>query len=262
MNESAVRRHVRRAAFLFDAMQFAGWRIVRLDETESTNDAARGGRAGEVYVARRQTAGRGRIGHRWLAEPGANLTMSAVIDVSGLDAQAVATLPLAVGLAVAEAFDGAVAGIGLKWPNDVLVAERKLAGILCERDGGNAIAGIGVNVRQTRFAPEIAGRAVSLARLGVSMTVEEALDATLASLARVAVEWKDGGFAAIWPRIAAFDLLKGKFVRVVQTDGDESPAEGLCGGVAEDGSLDVGGRKIWAGEAIARHVGFYGRMPP
>ena len=78
------------------------WRITHVEETESTNLLARSGRPGDVFTADYQTAGRGRLDHRWLAERGQNLMMSAVIDVAGLAAEHAATLPLAVGLAVVE----------------------------------------------------------------------------------------------------------------------------------------------------------------
>ena len=63
------------------------WLITHVEETESTNLLARSGRPGDVFTADYQTAGRGRLDHRWLAERGQNLMMSAVIDVSGLEAE-------------------------------------------------------------------------------------------------------------------------------------------------------------------------------
>ena len=69
----------------------APWRITHVEETESTNLLARSGRPGDVFTAGFQTAGRGRLDHRWLAERGQNLMMSAVIDVSGLEAEHAAT---------------------------------------------------------------------------------------------------------------------------------------------------------------------------
>ena len=88
------------------------WRIHHKATTDSTNRDALGGTHGDVYTADRQTAGRGRLDHKWLSPPGENLMMSAVVDVAGMDASAVSTLPLVAGLAVAEAlepFAGALA---------------------------------------------------------------------------------------------------------------------------------------------------------
>ena len=224
------------------------WRITHVEETESTNLLARSGKSGDVFTADYQTAGRGRLDHRWLAERGQNLMMSAVIDVSGLEAEHAATLPLAVGLAVVEALRDKVPSLKLKWPNDVLAGGCKLAGILCERHCDNAIAGIGVNVRQREFPDEIAGRATSLALLGCEESVAEVRDAVLGSLSQVVAAWRSG-FAAIYQRIASIDYLAGRQVAVRQLDDAAPSASGICGGIQPDGSLLVGGASVWAGEA-------------
>lgn len=224
------------------------WRIEHVEETESTNLLARSGRPGDVFTADYQTAGRGRLDHRWLAERGQNLMMSAVIDVAGVAAEHAATLPLAVGFAVVEALHGVVHGLMLKWPNDVLSDGRKLAGILCERHGDAAIAGIGVNVRQREFPSEIAGRATSLAILGSDVSVAKVRDAVLGSLSQVLSAWHSG-FSAIYPRIRAIDYLAGREVAIRQLDDAAPSASGVCGGIQWDGSLLVGGEPVWAGEA-------------
>ena len=229
------------------------WRITHVRETVSTNVLARDGRPGDVFTADFQSAGRGRLDHRWLSPPGENLMMSAVVDVSGMEPQDAATLPLAVGLAIAEALAPFAGELRLKWPNDVLAGGRKLAGVLCERNGDSAIVGVGVNVRQTSFAPEIADRATSLALLGADMTPVAARDAVLASLGRVVGEWRRGGFAALLPRVAALDCLKGGVVSVRQSDGAAPSVRGVCSGIARDGSLVVAGEHVWAGEAHVEH---------
>ena len=73
------------------------WRITHFAETASTNLLAKEGRPGDVFTADYQSAGRGRLDHRWISPPGENLMMSAVVDVAGMDPQEAATLPLAVG---------------------------------------------------------------------------------------------------------------------------------------------------------------------
>jgi BirA family biotin operon repressor/biotin-[acetyl-CoA-carboxylase] ligase len=118
----------------------------------STNTlAAAAPERGLVVVADHQTSGRGRLGRTWTTPPGAALTFSAVVDPVVGD-EWWPLLPLVAGYAVARTVDGS-----LKWPNDVLVAERKVAGILVERvhargHGGKpplAVIGIGLNVDQT-----------------------------------------------------------------------------------------------------------------
>lgn len=218
--------------------------IHRLKVTGSTNQDAASASAGEVFVAEEQTAGRGRLDHRWLSAPGENLLMSAVFDVAGLPIAEVATFPLVVGLAVQE-----VTGGLLKWPNDVLVGGRKIAGILCERHGDRIVVGIGVNVRQRMFDPEIASRTTSLLLEGFDISTDDVLKRVLASLGALYEVWRSDGFASLLPRIKAVDALKGRWILVRRTDDDVSPAEGFCEGIAEDGSLLVAGERIYAGEA-------------
>ena len=229
------------------------WRIFHRDVTVSTNLDARGGAPGDVFTAGFQTGGRGRLDHRWLSSPGENLMMSAVLDVGSLEPEEAATLPLTAGVSVVRALTGYCAPSApmLKWPNDVLVGGRKLAGILCERHEDNVIVGIGVNVRQREFAPEIASRATSLALIAVGTppSVEEVAEAVLRELGTAYGEWKKGGFAAVYPSIGAVDYLKGRSVSVYQHDDDELPVEGVSAGILPDGSLDVAGTAIYAGEA-------------
>lgn len=215
------------------------------ETTESTNNDARPGNPGDVFLASRQTAGRGRIGHKWLSAPGDNLTCSIVLSVDGMPPETAATLPLAVGLAVRR-----VTGGELKWPNDVLVDGRKIAGILCERCGDNVICGIGLNVNESAFPPEIADRATSLfLETGKRREIREVLAELLGELSSIYGEWRQGGFAALHPEAAAHDRLRGRFVRIQQTDSDPAPVEGTCDGIQPDGSLSLGGRRIYAGEA-------------
>lgn len=227
------------------------WRIHHLDETASTNLNAREGRHGDVFTADYQSAGRGRLDHKWLAPKGANLLMSAVLEVAALEPEQVATLPLVVGLAVARALDGAI-----KWPNDVFLDGKKVSGILCERKDDVVIAGIGVNVLKREWPAELADRAISLEeRGGRTPSVAGVRSAVLRELRRCYGKWRRGGFAAVYDEIAARDFLKGRTVSVVQTDDDASPVTGICGGIGPDGTLSVGGTKVHAGEAHVKSIG-------
>ena len=235
------------------------WRIWCKSVTDSTNKDALGGKPGDVFVADMQTAGRGRLDHRWLSAPGENLMMSAVVDVADALPQEAATLPLVAGLAVAQAVSGIFsardngsksADVKIKWPNDVLVGRRKICGILCERNGDSVIIGIGVNVNQTAFAPEISERATSVRReLGSLYDVAYVRDEVLGRLSGCIEVWRQHGFAVLLPELSAFDCLKGRRVAVRRTDDDITPADGICGGIRPDGMLDVAGEAISAGEA-------------
>ena len=230
------------------------WRLHRQETTVSTNLDARTGEPGDVFAADFQTAGRGRLGHVWCSPAKANLLMSAVLSTADRPPEEVATLPLVVGLAVVRAVTRFLdAGARrerplLKWPNDVLVGGRKLAGILCERHGDRIVAGIGVNVHEQEFPPEIAARA---AFLGAG-TVDEVRERVLDELGMLYETWRMRGFASVHPEIAAVDALKGRYVTVRQTDDDREPVAGVSAGIRPDGSLDVAGRAVYAGEVVRR----------
>lgn len=240
------------------------FRIHHKPVTASTNQDARAGAHGDVYTADAQTAGRGRLDHRWLSAPGANLMLSAVFDVAGLVPERVATFPLVVGLAAHAAVSRMLATVPdvppvrLKWPNDLLVGGRKIAGILCERHADAVIAGVGVNVNETAFPPEIAARATSLAAVRGVAEADAVVclrDALLEELGARYTPWRSEGFAAFQAHYAAVDWLRGRTVAVRQTDDDAAPLVGLCTGVQPDGTLLVGGTPVFAGEAHVVGVG-------
>jgi BirA family biotin operon repressor/biotin-[acetyl-CoA-carboxylase] ligase len=143
-----------------------GWPAPQVVErTGSTNDDLVDGQGhGQVLVALEQTAGRGRLGRRWVSAPGDGLTFSVRLDVPG-QVRAWGWIPLLAGVATADAVRAAGArDIGLKWPNDVVGGDGKVAGILSVREGSSAIVGIGINVDFAGPRPD--PRAVSIAELG------------------------------------------------------------------------------------------------
>src|SRR5215831_9859206 len=132
------------------------WREVRVvEETGSTNadllaEARSGAGEGLVLVAEAQTSGRGRLGRRWISPPRRALTFSVLLRPA-VPAGSLGWVPLLAGVAVASALEH-TAGVDarLKWPNDVLADDAKLAGILAERWGSAIVVGIGINVLQQR----------------------------------------------------------------------------------------------------------------
>ena len=128
--------------------------IERFDEVDSTNryllDEAAAGRrgAGAVAVADRQTAGRGRLGRRWSAPPGGSLLVSVLLRAPADPARR-HLLTLSAGIAAVEAVttltDGSVTP-RLKWPNDLVVDDHKLAGVLAESVGDHVVVGMGLNI--------------------------------------------------------------------------------------------------------------------
>lgn len=174
------------------------WREVRVAaETGSTNAdllslAGSGAAEGLVLAAETQSAGRGRLGRKWASAPGAGLTFSVLLRPAGVPADALGWLPLLAGVATATAVrDAAGVDPRLKWPNDVLVGDRKLAGILAEAQAGAVVIGIGLNVLQGSADLPVP-TATSLAQAGVvPPSRERLLGAVLGELARWYRAWRD-----------------------------------------------------------------------
>ena len=136
------------------------------ESVESTNDevhslAKNGAPHGRIVLAERQTAGRGRRGAAWFAPTGESLAFSILLRPT--EAKTLwPRLALATGLAVAEAIESFGLQVGIKWPNDVWIGARKVAGILVEAGANFAVVGIGLNVNTTEFPPEVEKIATSL----------------------------------------------------------------------------------------------------
>jgi BirA family transcriptional regulator, biotin operon repressor / biotin---[acetyl-CoA-carboxylase] ligase len=131
-------------------------RVLHFTSIDSTMRAAADLDIGGVVVADEQTAGQGRHGHGWHSPAGSGLYCSMVLKPNPV-------LTLALGLAAVEAIEK-VAGVrcDIRWPNDVMLDSRKVAGILVQIAGDKAIAGIGINLNQTSFPPDLAAIATSL----------------------------------------------------------------------------------------------------
>ncbi|HEX3897717.1 MAG TPA: biotin--[acetyl-CoA-carboxylase] ligase [Mycobacteriales bacterium] len=214
------------------------WREVRVvDTTVSTNqdlalEAKAGAAEGLVLVAEHQTSGRGRLDRQWESPARAGLTFSALLRPS-LDMAHLTLLPLIAGLATVEAVS-AVCGIEamLKWPNDVLVDGRKLAGLLVEIAGGAAVIGIGINV-STREDELPIDSATSVALVGGVTDREPLLKEVLRSLARRYSSWRwSGDPASVMPAYrercetigaeVALELPGGDVVRGIAVDVDDT----------------------------------------
>jgi BirA family transcriptional regulator, biotin operon repressor / biotin---[acetyl-CoA-carboxylase] ligase len=227
----------------------------------STNDVARrlaegGAPAGTLVLADAQTECRGQHGRSWHSVPGLGLWMSVVLR-PGRDS-APGVLPLLVGIAAARALDPFCGGtLSIKWPNDLLLDDRKLGGILCEGAWEAmgplyVIAGLGLNVLHEvdDFASEIRSTATSVRLAGGR--ADRALIAGRVSRAIAGVDLSGGALLADAARdeLEFRDALLGKPVLWTAPDGRELRGEAL--GIAPDGALllrDAGGvvRVIRAG---------------
>jgi BirA family biotin operon repressor/biotin-[acetyl-CoA-carboxylase] ligase len=194
--------------------------------TDSTNErakelAAAGALHGTLVTADEQTAGHGRQGRAWTAAPGSAVLMSVVLRE--LDER----LPLTAAVAIADALPVEAA---IKWPNDVWIQGRKVAGILVEGrpQEGWAVLGIGLNVGAESFPDELAETATSLRLAGVETTPARVLADVLASLSR----WLGAPPGRVLEAWRSLDALKGERVRWADD-------EGVADGIDDSGALRV-----------------------
>lgn len=216
-----------------------------LADTTSTNDlakdAARSGHAhGVTFVAELQTAGRGRQGRAWMAARGEALLVSVLFRLACPPLR-LPSLALAAGLAARDAVARWTREEPmLKWPNDVLLGGRKVAGVLVEGvlqgDKVTAVVvGVGINVHTRAFPDEIAGIATSIAlhaKEGVAPDRAELLADLLAGLDRDLALVAARGVGLVHSRLVRWDALRGRRVA-----GDE--VEGIADGIDLEGRLQV-----------------------
>lgn len=239
--------------------------LMVLDEVDSTNrwlaDQIRAGcRHGFTVRAERQTAGRGRMGRTWVAPHDQNLSMS--IALVGPDWLSLAArIPLAAGVAAATALERLAPGThpGLKWPNDLVLGDQKLGGILCEgvdvagRFAG-IVVGIGINVNTCvdDFGPELRGHLTTLLEAtgrqhaldGLAVAIRDELLSLLERPGDVLDAWRQR------------DATTG---RRVEWDSDEGTAQGTADGIDHDGSLRVMGDDGRLHRRASGEVRFCGR---
>jgi BirA family biotin operon repressor/biotin-[acetyl-CoA-carboxylase] ligase len=215
--------------------------------TDSTNERAKdlalgGAPHGTLVTADEQSAGRGRQGRVWTADPGHAVLMSLIVRGLG---KGDALLPLVAAVAVSEACEGtARVACRIKWPNDVWIDGRKLCGILVEGrpQEGWAVLGIGVNVSTPAFPGELADTATSLALAGDSAPArDEVLQALLASLER----WLAADSATVLAAWRERDALLGA---PIAWDGGRGQAAGITDAGALRVETDAGIVELDAGE--------------
>lgn len=212
-----------------------------MHEVGSTLDVAHalgheGAPVGTIVLADVQTAGRGRNGRTWYSPPG-GIWLALLLRPRSA---AIGVMSIRAGLVVADVVDellgqgGAATRAGIKWPNDVLVTDRKVAGVLCEGRWQREtllwlVVGIGVNVAN-EIAPDLRGTAAALHELLPGVRRIDVLDRLVPPLARLG----SGADRLSEQECAAFaarDWLRGRMLR--------APAAGRAAGIRPDGGLLV-----------------------
>jgi BirA family transcriptional regulator, biotin operon repressor / biotin---[acetyl-CoA-carboxylase] ligase len=202
---------------------------------------------GALAVCDEQTQGRGRLGRSWTAPSGTAILCSLLLRPSA--DRVVSELSLVAGTAVAEAIEGAVAlAVQVKWPNDVMLNRRKVAGILAEASDGGVVVGIGVNVNQERSdLPEDANvPAGSLYTIdGIKRERGPLLVAILDRLEVNYDAWAERGLDGVYDSLGSRDFLRGRRIAV-------NGESGVGVKIDRDGRfvVDVGGehRAVESGE--------------
>jgi len=225
----------------------AGVAVEVVAETGSTNAdlLARAATldANLLLVAARQTAGRGRAGRSWLSSGAGSLTFSLAWKFAA-PLHALAGLPLAVGVALAEALGALGVTVQLKWPNDLLKDGAKLAGVLIETQNAGsgaiwAVIGVGLNLDLPDALEQRIGRPVASAAWLARMEREALLAALLAQLAASLRQFEQGGFGAFSARWNRLHAWQGHAVAVV--DRGVTLHQGVAAGVDDRGALLLDG---------------------
>jgi len=231
-------------------------------ETGSTNDDARalaraGAASGTVVLASRQTAGRGRLGREWVSPAGGAYFSAVLRPAVGL--ADVSVLSLVVGLGIARALASIGIDSRLKWPNDILLAGGKVAGVLLEMTAEAdavewVVVGVGLNVRRPVDAP-VAETAAYLSDEREDVRIPSTLAAVLDGIADVYAEWLAAGFGALRAEYESRSSLMGESVTVRDREGTVR-GSGVVVGVDSGGRLRLAGsdgeQTIAAGEVTLR----------
>ncbi len=191
---------------------------------------------GTIATTDHQTAGRGRLGRSWVEAPGTAVLVSVLLRPP--PERRAQELSLVAALAVALAVEDATGlAAQIKWPNDVLLARRKVAGILAERRDGVVVLGIGLNVNQSREQLPLDAKVAPGSLRTVDGRIrdrEEVLEMLLGHLDRSYAAWRAGGLDALYDDLGARNFLHGRRVTV---DG----VAGVAARIERDGRLRVEG---------------------
>lgn len=237
--------------------------LIELDAVDSTNSwLIAQSRLAAVQlpcavIAREQTNGRGRMGRSWVAHPDTSLCLSVAVQLSSAPGS---WLSLAVGVSVLEWLCGqGVSQVGLKWPNDLMVGNAKLGGILCESVSSSAgfvlVMGLGLNVKPV----DSENPSISLEDLGLSLGPERLSEIGRAIAMKLVTDIDlalRGGFASIVQQFRQNDIYLGQEIKVI--DGGKEIHRGRAAGISEEGAYlietELGLVAIQSGDLSIRQV--------
>lgn len=189
--------------------------LLWLKETDSTQNRLKEWNLGygSVVVADRQTAGRGRLGRKWLSQEG-GLYFSFLLNPK--EFKDLIQLPLVLGLSLSESLEELGIKTQIKWVNDLYLNRKKVAGILCELCGEKLIVGIGINVNQREIPEEIKDRATSLLiETGREFDRKEVLLRFFERAKENLKTFKEAGFSPFKKKIEDRLLFVGEDVRIL-----------------------------------------------
>tara|TARA_B100000579_G_C22825984_1_gene853159 strand:+ start:64 stop:801 length:738 start_codon:yes stop_codon:yes gene_type:complete len=206
---------------------------------------------GYILAAHSQTHGKGRLGRNWCSQPGLDLTFSFLLK-GAITFRHLASLPMAVSLAVAETLQDYGITANTKWPNDLLVVEHKICGILAERITQDSIVvGVGLNVNMDLESAKLISRPATsiFIETGINYDVEHVLDKLLFNMSIWVDRWRADGFLSVKDPWINRCLHMGKMVSV----GESKEKEGEVVGLGDVGQLLIRQStgevlEVWAGD--------------
>lgn len=249
---------------------YIGREIMYFDSIDSTNTVARtqasqGCREGLAVIAEEQTAGRGRLGRKWSSPKSTSIAFSMVLRPRIKPTEAPG-ITLAMGTAVCRAIRRVTSlNAGIKWPNDIIVNNKKVCGILtemnAEMDAVNyIIAGVGINVNVKEFYEDIKDIATSLCiEKGSIVSRRNILSAVFYEFEEIYNRFKKDGIKSIIDEFKSYSVTLGKTVRVISIS---ESFEGEAVDIVDDGLLFVRlengeGRKVISGDVSVRGINGY-----
>ncbi|WP_234390727.1 biotin--[acetyl-CoA-carboxylase] ligase [Nocardia suismassiliense] len=252
---------------LIESPELSFFRHIEVVESTGSTNADLIARAGEpdadraVLLAEAQEQGRGRHARTWVSPPRAQISMSLLVRLPGIEPAVLGWLPLLTGVAVVDALR-TTAGVAanLKWPNDVLIDGRKVAGILAEVASGSevpaVVVGVGLNVSLTEAELPVP-HAISLTVAGAEVTDRTLIvQSMLTEFARRFTAWRDAGWqtadlaAAYRERCATL----GAEVRAELPGGQT--LTGIATDIDDAGRLLIGDKPVSAGDVTHLRAGY------